>query len=188
MAHHNGRLRVLTEDQLTHAQVELETDTVVLASAIVPNPGNKELAQLLKVPLGEEGFFLEAHRKLRPIDFATDGIFLCGAAHSPMGLREAVAQAAGADFLLGPDADYSVRNVISVLQAAPAVARSCAAPVATPTSDRRLTSAWTPTPASPATSRRRANPGQQPQWAASPAMACRKGRRERAVLTTPRPV
>jgi len=54
------------------------------------------LAQLLKVPLGEEGFFLEAHRKLRPVDFASDGIFLCGAAHSPMGLREALAQAAGA--------------------------------------------------------------------------------------------
>ena len=51
---------------------------------------------MLKVPLNEDGFFLEAHRKLRPIDFATDGIFLCGTAHSPMSLSEAVAQAAGA--------------------------------------------------------------------------------------------
>lgn len=91
----NGRLRVLSEDQLTHAPVELDADAVVLAAAIVPNPGNKELGQLLKVPLSEEGFFLEAHRKLRPIDFATDGIFLCGAAQSPMGLRIAMAQAAG---------------------------------------------------------------------------------------------
>jgi heterodisulfide reductase subunit A len=74
----------------------IPADLVVLSVATVPNPGNKELAQLLKVPLGEDGFFLEAHRKLRPIDFATEGIFLCGAAHSPMGLREAIAQAAGA--------------------------------------------------------------------------------------------
>jgi heterodisulfide reductase subunit A2 len=96
VAPHNGRLRVATEDQFTKTPIELEADTVVLAAATVPNPGNKELGQLLKVPLGEEGFFLEAHRKLRPVDFATDGIFLCGAAHSPMGLREALAQAAGA--------------------------------------------------------------------------------------------
>ncbi len=96
VAQHNGRLRVTTLDQMTHETVALDADTVVLGTATVPNPGNKELAQLLKVPLSEEGFFLEAHRKLRPVDFATDGIFLCGAAHSPMGLREALAQAAGA--------------------------------------------------------------------------------------------
>jgi len=93
---HNGRLRVTTEDQLTRSLIHLEADTVVLAAATVPNPGNKELGQLLKVPLGEEGFFLEAHRKLRPVEFASDGIFLCGTAHSPMGLREALAQAGGA--------------------------------------------------------------------------------------------
>ncbi len=96
VAQHNGRLRVTTVDQMTHETVALEADTVVLGAATIPNPGNKELAQMLKVPLTEDGFFLEAHRKLRPIDFATDGIFLCGAAHSPMGLREALAQAAGA--------------------------------------------------------------------------------------------
>jgi heterodisulfide reductase subunit A-like polyferredoxin len=96
VAAHNGRLRVTTVDQMTHATLALDADTVVLGAATVPNPGNKALAQLLKVPLTEDGFFLEAHRKLRPIDFATDGIFLCGAAHSPMGLREALAQAAGA--------------------------------------------------------------------------------------------
>jgi heterodisulfide reductase subunit A len=96
VAPHNGRLQVTTVDQMTHETVRLDADTVVLGAATVPNPGNKELAQLLKVPLSEEGFFLEAHRKLRPVDFATDGIFLCGAAHSPMGLREALAQAAGA--------------------------------------------------------------------------------------------
>jgi len=91
---HNGRLRVLTDDELTHSSLELQADTVVLAAATVPNPGNKELAQLLKVPLGEEGFFMEAHRKLRPVDFASDGIFLCGAAQAPMALRQALSQAA----------------------------------------------------------------------------------------------
>ncbi len=96
VAPHNGRLQVSVVDQMTHETVRLHADTVVLGAATVPNPGNKELAQLLKVPLSEEGFFLEAHRKLRPVDFATDGIFLCGTAHSPMGLREALAQAAGA--------------------------------------------------------------------------------------------
>ncbi len=96
VAKHNGRLRVTTVDQMTHETLLLDADTVVLGAATVPNTGNKELAQMLKVPLTEDGFFLEAHRKLRPIDFASDGIFLCGAAHSPMGLREALAQAAGA--------------------------------------------------------------------------------------------
>ena len=94
VAAHNGRLRVTTRDEFMHSPLELEADTVVLASAMVPNPGNKELAQLLKVPLGEDGFFLEAHRKLRPVDFASDGIFLCGAAQAPLALRQALSQAA----------------------------------------------------------------------------------------------
>jgi heterodisulfide reductase subunit A len=89
-------LQVSVFDPTLAMTLVIPADLVVLSVATVPNPGNKELAQLLKVPLGEDGFFLEAHRKLRPIDFATEGIFLCGAAHSPMGLREAIAQAAGA--------------------------------------------------------------------------------------------
>ena len=68
---------------------------MVLAAATTPNSGNKELAQLLKVPLGEDRFFLEAHRKLRPVDFATEGIFLCGNAHSPLAMDEAISQALG---------------------------------------------------------------------------------------------
>jgi heterodisulfide reductase subunit A len=93
----NGEgLRVSVFDPTLGMTVLIPADLVALSVATVPNPGNKELAQLLKVPLGEDGFFLEAHRKLRPIDFATDGIFLCGGAHSPMALREAVAQATAA--------------------------------------------------------------------------------------------
>lgn len=90
----NG-LQVSVFDQTLGMTVMIPADLVVLSAAMVANPGNKELAQLLKVPLNEDGFFLEAHRKLRPIDFATDGVFLCGAAHSPMDLGEAITQAAG---------------------------------------------------------------------------------------------
>jgi heterodisulfide reductase subunit A len=76
--------------------VQLLVDNVILATATIPRDGNKELAQMLKVPLSEDRFFLEAHKKLRPIDFATDGIFLCGNAHSPLGIEETISQALGA--------------------------------------------------------------------------------------------
>ena len=57
---------------------------------------NEELANLLKVPRTQEGFFLEAHMKLRPVDFASDGIYLCGLAHSPKNIRETITQAEAA--------------------------------------------------------------------------------------------
>ncbi len=57
--------------------------------------GARELAQMLKVPVDEHGFFLEAHVKLRPLDFATDGVYLCGSAHWPAHLDEAISQAYG---------------------------------------------------------------------------------------------
>jgi len=66
---------------------------LVLSPAIVPRPENIELAKQLKVPLNEDGFFLEAHVKLRPVDFATEGIFLAGMAHSPKSIGETIAQA-----------------------------------------------------------------------------------------------
>ena len=77
-------------------QVEIEPDLVVLSAATIPNPENKHLAELLKVPLTKDGSFLEAHMKLRPVDFATDGVFLCGMAHSPKYLEESIAQACAA--------------------------------------------------------------------------------------------
>jgi len=66
---------------------------LVLSPAIVPRPENIELAKQLKVPLNEDGFFLEAHVKLRPVDFATEGIFLAGMAHSPKSIDESISQA-----------------------------------------------------------------------------------------------
>jgi len=72
--------------------IRVDTDLVVLSTGIVP-PSNSDLAKLLKVPLNEDQFFLEAHVKLRPSDFATDGIFLCGTARSCANIEESIAQA-----------------------------------------------------------------------------------------------
>ncbi len=91
-----GRLVVTTRDPILDADVGIEADLVALSAAVVPRPDAKELAQHLKVPLNANGFFLEAHLKLRPVDFATDGIYLCGLAHSPKTAPESISQAAGA--------------------------------------------------------------------------------------------
>jgi heterodisulfide reductase subunit A-like polyferredoxin len=92
----NGRLRVRVEVQPEGEMLELTADRVVLSAGIEAEPGNEQLSQLLKLPLTEEGFFLEAHVKLRPVDFAADGVFLCGLAHSPRAIDETIAQARAA--------------------------------------------------------------------------------------------
>jgi heterodisulfide reductase subunit A len=74
----------------------IDADMICLAAATVPPVENRSLSQMLKVPLNEDDFFLEAHMKLRPVDFATDGIFMCGTAHSPKFIDESVAQAQAA--------------------------------------------------------------------------------------------
>ncbi len=76
--------------------VVLNTDLVALSTGITANPDNAALAPMLKVPRNAEGFFLEAHMKLRPVDFATDGVFVCGLAHAPKSIEESVSQAAAA--------------------------------------------------------------------------------------------
>jgi heterodisulfide reductase subunit A len=91
-----GRLRVEVKDRVLGAMLEIDADLVVLAPAIVPQDDAEEIAKMLKVPLTKEKFFLEAHMKLRPIDFATEGIFVCGLAHSPKQMEECIAQAGGA--------------------------------------------------------------------------------------------
>ena len=84
------------EEQFIEQLVRIRADYVVLNSAVHPNPDNAMLARMLKVPLTKEGYFLEAHMKLRPVDFATDGIFLCGLAHSPRLIGESISQALAA--------------------------------------------------------------------------------------------
>jgi len=89
-------LRVAVRDPILEATLEIDADLLVLSAAIVARPDGQELAQMLKVPLNQDRFFLEAHLKLRPVDFATEGVFLCGLAHSPKGLHETIAQATAA--------------------------------------------------------------------------------------------
>jgi heterodisulfide reductase subunit A2 len=74
----------------------LPFDRVVLSAPLVPSEDALKLSQLLRVPVDQYGFFLEAHAKLRPLDFATDGIFLCGSARYPANTLEARAQGLGA--------------------------------------------------------------------------------------------
>ncbi len=76
--------------------LEFDTDLIILASPLIPEDNMEELAKMLKVPLDGTGFFLEAHVKLRPLDFATDGIFLCGCAQWPKNIQDSIAQANGA--------------------------------------------------------------------------------------------
>jgi heterodisulfide reductase subunit A len=91
-----GELEVTTYDTVLKEDVMIKPDLLVLSAGITPNEGNEELAKMLKVPLSKDGFFLEAHMKLRPVDFATEGIFLAGAAHWPKFIDEVIAQASGA--------------------------------------------------------------------------------------------
>ncbi len=93
---HNGSLRVLAWDPILERTLAIDCDRLVLSAGVVPQEGGGELAQMLKVPLNQDRFFLEAHLKLRPVDFATDGVFLCGLAHGPKSLDETMAQAMAA--------------------------------------------------------------------------------------------
>jgi heterodisulfide reductase subunit A len=92
----NGKLMLTFWEPVLKQEVQVEPDFLVLSAAIIPNPDNKHIAELLKVPLNKDGFFLEAHMKLRPVDFATEGVFLCGMAHSPKYIDECIAQACAA--------------------------------------------------------------------------------------------
>ncbi len=90
-------LQVVVHDAMLNTDVVLDADRVVLSVATVPRPDADQLAQLLKVPRTQDGFFFEAHMKLRPVDFATEGIYLCGMAHYPKkAVTESVIQAAAA--------------------------------------------------------------------------------------------
>jgi heterodisulfide reductase subunit A-like polyferredoxin len=75
--------------------MQIRPDQLVLATAMVP-PKDNPLARLYKVTLNDDGFFMEAHVKLRPVDCATDGIFICGLAHAPKPIDESIAQAQAA--------------------------------------------------------------------------------------------
>jgi heterodisulfide reductase subunit A len=90
------KLLVKARDPILNMPLEIACDLVVLAPAIVPREDAEELGKMLKVPLTAEKFFLEAHMKLRPVDFAVESVFLAGMAHSPKNIRESIAQAEAA--------------------------------------------------------------------------------------------
>ncbi|MDM8522389.1 FAD-dependent oxidoreductase [Desulfococcaceae bacterium HSG8] len=89
------KLEVGVFDPILQRDLLIEADIVNLASAIEPAP-NEKLAALYKLSVNAENFFMEAHAKLRPVEFASDGIFLCGLAHYPKPLEESIAQAQAA--------------------------------------------------------------------------------------------
>jgi heterodisulfide reductase subunit A-like polyferredoxin len=91
----DGKVQVTFIDNVLQRPVALNPDLVSLATAILPNETDA-LSQFFKVPVNAEGFFIEAHAKLRPVEFATDGVFLCGLAHYPKAIDESISQAQAA--------------------------------------------------------------------------------------------
>jgi heterodisulfide reductase subunit A-like polyferredoxin len=92
----NGKLRVNVWEQVLNRQLALEPDLLVLSTPIIPADGARQLATQLKLSVDMDGFFLEAHVKLRPVDFSADGVFMAGLAHYPKLLDETIAQAQAA--------------------------------------------------------------------------------------------
>ena len=92
----DGRLVVKGADTLAGRPVEIVADLVVLADAVVPQPGSRSLAQMLGVSYDEYGFYSEAHPKLRPVETAKAGVFLAGACQAPKDIPDSVAQASAA--------------------------------------------------------------------------------------------
>ena len=123
-----GNLTVTVRDHILGLPVTLRPDVLTLASAIIVKD-QEELAKLFKVPLTNDGFFLEAHMKLRPVDFATDGVFIAGLAHYPKPLDEAIAQAkaaaARAGVVLAQDAIRAGGVVASIDAAACSGCQAC---------------------------------------------------------------
>ena len=118
----NGQgLQVEVFDQTLGMSIEISADLVVLSTGIIPSDGNEAIAQFLKVPLDSNRFFLEAHMKLRPIDFATDGVFLCGLAHSAKAIEESIIQAQAASSraatILSKDSIELEANISQVVDA-----------------------------------------------------------------------
>lgn len=88
-------LKLTVKDHILQRPIEMNPDLVVLAAAILPNE-NKALFEHFKVPVNSDGFLVEAHAKLRPVDFASEGLFLAGIAHYPKSIDESIAQARAA--------------------------------------------------------------------------------------------
>jgi heterodisulfide reductase subunit A-like polyferredoxin len=118
-------LQVEAFDPILGQKLCLTVDLLVLSTGIAPRADSEQVAKMLKVPLDQDGFFLEAHIKLRPVDFATDGVYLCGLAHSPKFVGEAISQARAAS---GRAATLLARKTVQAKgRTAEVKARLCAA-------------------------------------------------------------
>ena len=91
----NGKLKVNVKDILTQIDLNIEADKVVLSTPLIPHDTQK-LGEMIKCARDQNGYFLEAHVKLRPVDFATDGIYLAGTCHGPKGIADSISQGRGA--------------------------------------------------------------------------------------------
>ena len=91
-----NRVNVEVWDHVLHRPLKIKADMVILASAVRPKADASDLAKLYKIPVDGDGFFQEAHAKLKPVDFSTDGMFVAGMAHYPKPMEESVAQALAA--------------------------------------------------------------------------------------------
>jgi heterodisulfide reductase subunit A len=89
-------LRITLPDYILGRKLAIDADYLALAAAVIPAAGNREISQFFKVAIGPDGFFKEAHVKLRPVEFGADGVYLCGLAHYPKHIPEAINQAYGA--------------------------------------------------------------------------------------------
>jgi heterodisulfide reductase subunit A2 len=89
-------LRVTVADPVLGKKLAIDADMVTLAAAVVPSSGSQEISRMFKIALGPDGFCQEAHVKLRPVDFAAEGVYLAGIAHYPKLISETVSQAYGA--------------------------------------------------------------------------------------------
>ncbi|MCF7790765.1 MAG: FAD-dependent oxidoreductase [Victivallales bacterium] len=92
----NGNIAVSFREELIGKEMELVVDKLILSAGIVANANNHKLAQHFKLPLNDDGFFLEAHVKLRPVDFATEGVYLAGTCHAPKDMNESISQSLAA--------------------------------------------------------------------------------------------
>jgi heterodisulfide reductase subunit A len=113
-----GKITVRVRDHVLGVDLEIKPDRVILAPAMEPQEDASVLSQMLKIPLNEDNFFMEAHVKLRPVDFSAEGIFLAGLAHSPKMADETMSQAKAAAeracTIISSDKYMSVANVASV--------------------------------------------------------------------------
>ena len=107
----DGRLKVKTYMELMQRELDIPADIVVLSSPLVQTQSGLDLAKMLRVPIGQDKFFFEAHVKLRPVDFATDGIYVCGTAQGPKDIAESIAQAhAAASHAVNPMRKHTVNT------------------------------------------------------------------------------